>query len=151
MNHQQKDQVFADTLTRILNLNKVKAGEYAANDDAIANFRQEALDNNLPMETIWRVFANKHWRAISRFIADKHTGINRPSSEPIQGRIDDMIVYLLLLTCILNDPYKNHRPMDAKADCEASPLTKEELTKQALSYGIPLNVISALNSKLQRT
>ena len=50
MNHQQKNQVFADTITRILNLNKVKAGEYAANDDAhqtglAPEFVDEALDS----------------------------------------------------------------------------------------------------------
>ena len=139
MNYAQKDEIFNSTLQRIIQLNKLKAGEYASNSDALANFRQEAEDNNLSMETIWRVFANKHWRAISRFVADKQSGINRPSSEPIQGRIDDMIVYLLLLTCILNYPFTGQFPADAAAG-SITTVTREELA----NFTNPDSLISQL-------
>lgn len=103
MKYSDKDKIFAETIQRIIKLNSTKAGEYAIDSDALANFKQEALDNGIPVEVVWRVFANKHWRAISRYVADIQAGITRPSSEPITGRIDDMIVYLILLHCILED------------------------------------------------
>jgi hypothetical protein len=58
---------------------------------------------NLPMEVIWRVFAGKHWHAVSQHVHDVSSGITRILSEPIEGRIDDLIMYLCLLKAMLRE------------------------------------------------
>lgn len=89
--------------SRITELVDIKCGEYAAGTDRLANFRKAAQAEELPMTTIWKIHAGKHWDAISQYIKDDRTRTFRARSEPISGRIDDMIVYLLLLQAIIEE------------------------------------------------
>jgi len=88
---------------RITDLVALKGGEYAAGTDRLANFRKAAQAEELPMTTIWKIYAGKHWDAIGQYIKDERTGTARERAEPISGRIDDMIVYLLLLQAMVEE------------------------------------------------
>ena len=66
------DQAFA----RVKELSKLKGGEYAGDDDRLNNFRRNAADLDTNMETVWRIYAAKHWDAIGQFIRDKNKGVN---------------------------------------------------------------------------
>lgn len=96
--YRELDNLFAETWKEICDLAKTKRKEYAAHDDALNNFRRDAKDLDLTMEQIWRVFAGKHWGAINNYISG-----NRELSEPIDGRIHDLIVYLVLLKAIIHE------------------------------------------------
>jgi hypothetical protein len=78
-----------------------KGGEYAVAGDRLDNFRRGARDLDLSMEQVWRVYAGKHWDAITTYVRDMQTGTNRERSESITGRVDDLIVYLMLFKAIL--------------------------------------------------
>jgi hypothetical protein len=91
------------SIDQIKSLSTVKGGEYAGDTDRLANFRRNAQALGLPMETVWAVYAAKHWDAVMQFVQDLNTGKDRPRSEPIVGRVDDLLVYLLLFKAILEE------------------------------------------------
>lgn len=90
-----------DTVRKIKQLSALKGGEYAGDDDRLANFRRNGLDMNVPMELVWRIYAAKHWDALGQYIKDMQTGKQRERLEGLDGRCDDLIVYLLLFKAML--------------------------------------------------
>lgn len=90
-----------DTVKKIKDLGVLKGGEYAGDHDRLANFRRNGFDQDLPMETVWRVYAAKHWDAIGQYIKDIRSNTQRLRLESISGRVDDLIVYLLLFKAMI--------------------------------------------------
>jgi len=84
-------------------LSDLKGGEYARSNDRLANFRKLGEDCGLDMLIIWRVYAGKHWDAISTYVRDVQTGDSRTRLESISGRATDLIVYLILFLAILDE------------------------------------------------
>lgn len=99
--HKDFDALIKRTISTIESLSVIKGGEYAAEGDRLDNFRRAGNELGLPMEAVWRVYAGKHWDSISTFVRDLNQGISRPRSEPISGRADDLIVYLILFKAML--------------------------------------------------
>lgn len=91
--------ILDETIASIQKLCETKGGEYkASDDDQLANFRRRAgRYKDVPPELVWAIYAGKHWDAIETYIDDLNVGRTRQRSEPIEGRIDDLIVYLILL------------------------------------------------------
>ena len=85
-------------------LTATKGEEYAASDDQLANFKRSAKQAGIGVRQAWLVFFNKHMDAIRSYIYNvsrsKH---GYAPSEPIEGRIDDAILYLLLLKAIIQE------------------------------------------------
>lgn len=92
-----------DTFNRMHELATKKGGEYSGDDDRLANFRRNAEALGVNKETIWAVYAAKHWDALMQFIKDKQAGKSRERLEPIEGRIDDLLVYLMLMKAMLDE------------------------------------------------
>ena len=53
--HMQFAELLDNTIHQIKELSKHKGGEYAGDNDRLANFRRNAKNLNLNMETIWAV------------------------------------------------------------------------------------------------
>jgi len=84
--------------TRMVELTESKGEEYkGADDNQFGNFERTAQDTGLSREQVWLVFFNKHFDALRTYVRDKATGTKRQRSESIVGRIDDAILYLILL------------------------------------------------------
>lgn len=96
------------TVDQINKLSTLKGGEYAGDDDRLANFRRNGERLGLPMETIWAVYAAKHWDAVMQFIQDQNTGKTRERMEPLEGRLDDIIVYCILFKAMLKERANAH-------------------------------------------
>lgn len=113
--HDDFARLIDSTVEKIQQLSKLKGGEYAGDNDRLANFRRNALALGLPMETVWAVYAAKHWDAVMQFIQDLNTGKTRERMEPIDGRVDDLIVYLILFKAMLEerDASTARKPSDA--------------------------------------
>ena len=95
------DEFFAGVFADCIDLIKKKNADYtegAAERDRIAHFREAAQDLELPMTKIWQVFVRKHWAAVRKFANGKHL-----ESEPIEGRVHDIINYMVLLRAIIED------------------------------------------------
>jgi hypothetical protein len=95
------DEFFAGVFAECIDLLKKKNSDYtrgAAGRDRIAHFRETAVELELPMMKIWQVFVRKHWAAVQKFANGKQL-----ESEPIAGRIYDIINYMVLLLAIIED------------------------------------------------
>ena len=92
-----------EAFTNLLKLAKEKGEEYSSEADRLDNFRRNGKDNDVPMEVCWRIYAGKHWDAIGQYIRDLKNGKDRTRSEPLVGRVDDLILYLILFRCMLDE------------------------------------------------
>lgn len=92
-----------ETFETIKKLSDLKGGEYAADVDCLVNFRRNAEKLKLTKEQVWGVYANKHWDALMQYIQDVSTGQSRERAEPPTSRVDDLIVYLLLMKAMITE------------------------------------------------
>jgi hypothetical protein len=96
--------VLVDTVfDRVKELSRLKGGEYSGDIDRLLNFRRNAEALGLPMETVWAVYAAKHWDAVMQYVKDLNTGKTRERMEPIDGRMMDLIVYLVLALAMVEE------------------------------------------------
>ena len=110
--HDRYNHILKQTIDQIQSLGTIKGGEYAGDSDRLANFRRNAERLGLHMEQVWAVYAAKHMDSIMQFVQDMATGKDRQRSEPMSSRADDLIVYLILFKCMLDE---------AQDDPEAEP------------------------------
>lgn len=96
-------QIFDDTFIKCKQLGDLKGGEYAAEIDRLDNFRRGGVDLELPMEAVWYVYTKKHWDAITTYVRDTIKGRSRQRLETLDGRVDDIITYLILFKCMLEE------------------------------------------------
>lgn len=99
----QYKKLVENTIDKITSLSKIKGGEYSGDDDRLANFRRNALALGVSPETCLMVYAGKHWDSIQQFVKDMNQGKERTRSEPLSGRADDLIVYLILFKAMLEE------------------------------------------------
>lgn len=99
--HDRYDQLVTDTVEQIHSLSILKGGEYAGDGDRLANFRRNAAALDLTMEQVWAVYTAKHWDAIIQYVKDTAAGVSRPRTESISARLDDLIVYAILMKAIV--------------------------------------------------
>lgn len=95
--HTQELKALVDsTFVEINRLLVVKGGEYANAVDRLANFKRgAALTGCTPLQVLF-IYMSKHYDAVASFVQTSAKGEARPSSEPIEGRLDDLINYCLL-------------------------------------------------------
>lgn len=110
--HTQWEGLLDSSIREIRSLAVLKGGEYAGDLDRLANFRRNAQALDLSMEQVWRVYAGKHWDAISQYIKDLSTGKDRPRLESLTGRADDLIVYLILFKAMLAERESPETPAE---------------------------------------
>lgn len=83
---------------KIVEINRVKGHDYAGDEDALANFKREAEDLGMRPEQVWAVYASKHWSAVKTFCREGDV-----ASEPIEGRLQDVILYCYLLLGLIEE------------------------------------------------
>lgn len=103
MKQSEFTDLYHQTIIAIERLIDVKGGEYAVDSDRLSNFKKGGERLNLLPEQIWSVYFHKHIDAIDNAINDLATGKKRPVSEPITGRVDDAIVYLILFKALVTE------------------------------------------------
>src|SRR5579884_409906 len=89
--HARWHDIIQRTVAEVQKLGELKGGEYAGDDDRLANFRRNGIQIGQPMEVAWAIYYNKHHDAVMQYIRDLVTGKKRERLEGIEGRIDDMI------------------------------------------------------------
>lgn len=94
-------ELISAALDRAQHLFSAKNAEYAGGEDILGNFRRQAESQGLPMSTAWMFLAGKHFDAIQEYVKDQRNGLARSRTQPIAERIDDLLVYALLLHVIV--------------------------------------------------
>lgn len=95
------DEVFAKRFADCITMIRQKNADYTQGQgkrDRIAAFRRIGGDIDVSMAKVWAVFAQKHWGAVMKYVKD-----GQVESEPIHGRINDLINYFVLLGAIVDD------------------------------------------------
>lgn len=85
------------TLENIQKLMVVKGGEYAGSADRLANFKRGSKLTGCTSLQVLFIYLSKHYDAVATYVRDQSAGVERPRSESIDGRIDDIINYCILL------------------------------------------------------
>lgn len=116
MDHQTFMQVLHGTHQRLLELTASKGEEYkAASDDQLANFRRVAERTGVQPLTALMTFMNKHYDSLCEYVRREQLGMDKIESEPIAGRIDDLILYAILFKAMVMD--QRGVPGDADLPC----------------------------------
>ena len=87
------------TLERLIELTRSKGREYANSDDQLANFKRLAKRLGLSPAQVCMVYLTKHLDSVDSWVRNPAQDL----SEPIEGRIDDAILYLILLKAIASE------------------------------------------------
>ena len=97
-----KAEAFAKSIDelyeRLRALTATKGEEYKRREDnQFANFERGAQALGLTREQVLMVYLSKHLDSITTYVKDRAANQEKQYAEPITGRIDDAILYLLLL------------------------------------------------------
>ncbi len=98
MNKNEFKQVIKDQFGRISSLTASKGEEYANSPDQLANFKRQSAQLGISPQLVLSVYLNKHLDAIMSYVQS-----GAVLSEPISGRIDDAILYLILLQAMVHE------------------------------------------------
>ena len=80
-----------------------KGQEYAGSADRLANFKRGAsLTGTTPMQCCF-IYMSKHYDSLSTFIKKDAAGFEQHLSEPIDGRLDDLINYCFLMKGLIQE------------------------------------------------
>lgn len=98
MNGEEFEKTIHVLHERLLQLTATKGAEYTqGRDNRFDNFERQAEALGLTREQVLLVFLNKHLDSITTYVKDRALNRGRKYSEPMTGRVDDAILYLLLL------------------------------------------------------
>lgn len=90
-----------ELLPECMRILKSKGLSYSGKEEALGNFKRCAELLKEPVERIWFVYFVKHFDSLCSHIRDEYT-----DSEPIRGRIIDLINYLFIFAGILKEKGK---------------------------------------------
>lgn len=96
LTHEEFSRYQEMVFDKLRNLGTTKGIEYAGRKDRFANFTAIAAKLDMPRNKVLWVYLEKHLRAIESYMRE-----GQVFSEAIEGRIDDSIMYLILLRGML--------------------------------------------------
>jgi hypothetical protein len=92
MSRQELGETLDEIVLRLKEINDTKGKDYSKEDDVFFNFTSQGDALCLSPFIIWQVYVEKHLSAIRTFCKD-----GKVSSEGIEDRVIDAIMYLILL------------------------------------------------------
>lgn len=126
--------MFRDGAYRMIaHLNDTKGHDYAGDDDALANFKEASAQLGMTPEQVWGVYAHKHWSAIQTYIREGDV-----ASEPIEGRIHDIILYGFLLLGLVAE--RREREGAERREAELERRIEDEMLDEEEIEGVTVEV-----------
>jgi len=107
MTHDQQTRIDKIVARAVQGIRDTKGKEYATEEDTLADFKEVAVEAGVTPLQCWATYVKKHQRAIDTFIRSEDQEVK---SEPIEGRVLDVIVYHHLLLGLLFDLELNDAP-----------------------------------------
>lgn len=121
MNRDEFETFLDDTYGELIDLNASKGHDYAGDENVFANFDRGAEKYGLTREQVLGIFLSKHLDAIDTFIRE-----GQVESEPIEGRIHDAVMYLLLLLGMVSETSSDGFTEPPGTRTPKAPLLKRE-------------------------
>jgi hypothetical protein len=111
MTFQQFEELQESIFNEIRSMSESKGREYANGEDRFLNFKEIGSSLALDPKSVLWVYVTKHIRSVESFLKSGKTF----SNETIEGRILDIIVYMMLLRGLLKDEDMNSPPPNIDA------------------------------------
>jgi hypothetical protein len=93
-------ELMRETFNSCQKLTKNKGEDYTKGaEDVLAYFKESAKETNDDPKKVCYILMRKHWAAIGNYIRTN----GKSQSEPIDGRIQDLINYLLFLQALIDE------------------------------------------------
>jgi len=104
MNQSEFSSFMREQFDTIRSMHLRKTAEYASKGDALSNFKELGQELDREPEDVLYVFLNKHLASIRNHIkALRQSPADRSVLEPVDGRIHDAILYLMLLHALFDE------------------------------------------------
>lgn len=98
-----------------LEIMKSKGEAYSGQEDKLGNFKRVAKSLAMTPYQVWYVYFAKHLDSLASWIRQEYK-----DSEPIEGRIKDLINYLFLLHALIIEKTTLPEPPDSSGCVEVS-------------------------------
>lgn len=102
MNSQDFNQLVDETVQATADLLVSKGSEYS-NEDRLSNFKIVGKQLGLTPLQVAMVYMTKHFIALSTYTEKEAKGLTQTLSEPIEGRIHDLINYCFLVKGLIQE------------------------------------------------
>lgn len=93
--------LFDSTVEELRKLATVKGGEYAGSEDRLGNFKRGAINSGCTAPQVLLIYLSKHYDSICTYVRDHAAGTDRPRSEGMTGRCDDLALYSILMKAMI--------------------------------------------------
>lgn len=103
MNQKEFDVVAQELLDLAASIRNSKGKDYSEDNDRLSNFKTIAKELGVKPSLVWAVYFRKHIDAIM-----KHTREGQTESEPIEGRLADVLNYILLYYGLIKESAQDH-------------------------------------------
>lgn len=104
MQQQQFEALIKRIHKETMELHAAKGREYAGDADRLAHFKRGAALTGVEPLTVLFIYMSKHYDALATYIRDRQAGSTAPVlSEPITGRIADLINYCMLAWALIEE------------------------------------------------
>lgn len=98
MMHKEFEEFAKVFVVDMIDLLKVKGGDYSNEVDRLSNFKEQAKLLGVPARVIWAVYCHKHIDAVDRWVRE-----GKLTSETIRSRFLDLANYALLGAALAED------------------------------------------------
>ena len=99
MTFDEFDKSYDSLIKETLKMRDTKGKEYCGSEDRLANFKRAGEAIGIDPIKVLYVYMCKHWDSISSYVKGNREGL----SEPIRGRIVDLITYAGLLNGLIEE------------------------------------------------
>lgn len=96
MTHDEKMKLAREFFEQCLDIQEKKGRDYMVDGDVWKDVIEEAADLEITPERLMFIFMHKHYKAVRRFCTK-----GRVESEPIEGRLTDLVNYASMLRVYL--------------------------------------------------
>jgi hypothetical protein len=108
MTHDEFNKYQLQLIDKVLAMGPTKGKEYANSENRFANFNRLAAELDMTNIRVAWVYTKKHLDSIASYCRIGQTF----SSEGIEGRIVDAIVYLTLIAGMIEEAKPKHQPFE---------------------------------------
>jgi hypothetical protein len=102
MNLAERQKIAEELFNESLKIFMDKGIDYSGDTDSLANFKINAERAGITKYQVWQIYFNKHVDAINNAIKNNPKN-PQVASEPLRGRINDIINYAALLASLLKE------------------------------------------------
>jgi hypothetical protein len=103
-------EYFRETFATIISLREAKSKDYGESEDALATIDRLSEMTDLTSEHAIFVLMCKHWDVLRKYAISQEPSV----ADPIASRIDDLIVYLVLMRAVIDERRRFEKNISAE-------------------------------------